>query len=117
MMYTSGWPKNQNRCCHSKGSPCSVGLKNWVPTSRSLSSIPLASATLGMERITISEVTRIAQANKGMRSRLIPGARCLRMVAVSTTATDSAATSVKVTICAQMSARLPTPYSGPESGT
>ena len=20
-MYTSGWPKNQNRCCHSSGSP------------------------------------------------------------------------------------------------
>ena len=20
-MYTSGWPKNQNRCCHSSGEP------------------------------------------------------------------------------------------------
>jgi hypothetical protein len=39
------------------------------------------------------------------------------MVAVSSTATASAATSVKVTICAQMSTRLPGENSGPASGT
>ena len=37
-------------------------------------------------------------------------------VAVRLTAAASAATSVKVTICAQMSARLPTAYCGPDKG-
>ena len=36
---------------------------------------------------------------------------------MSSTATDSAATSVKVIICAQKSTRLPGENSGPESGT
>jgi hypothetical protein len=39
------------------------------------------------------------------------------MVATSSTATASAATSVNVTICAQKSVRLPGEYSGPASGT
>src|SRR5437867_930239 len=34
-MYTSGWPNNQNRCCHSKGSPPLVALKKFVPIIRS----------------------------------------------------------------------------------
>ena len=38
------------------------------------------------------------------------------MVATSTTAAASAATSVKVIICAQMSARLPGENCGPDSG-
>jgi hypothetical protein len=35
MMYTSGWAKNQKRCCQSNGSPPSAGLNRCVPTSRS----------------------------------------------------------------------------------
>ena len=26
MMYTSGWPRNQNRCCQSSGVPPSWGI-------------------------------------------------------------------------------------------
>src|SRR5229473_1272082 len=46
-MYTSGWPKNQNKCCHSSGDPplCPVscpftvtsGTKKLVPKLRSIS--------------------------------------------------------------------------------
>ena len=34
-MYTSGWPKNQNRCCQMMGSPPPVGSKKLVPNWRS----------------------------------------------------------------------------------
>ena len=30
-MYTSGWPKNQNRCCHSIGAPPASASKMWAP--------------------------------------------------------------------------------------
>src|SRR5882724_10709769 len=55
-MYTSGWPKNQNKCCHKSGEPplCPVnwpfnvtnGTKKLVPRLRSISSrIPAESST------------------------------------------------------------------------
>ncbi len=34
-MYTSGWPKNQKRCCQMMGSPPPVGSKKLVPNWRS----------------------------------------------------------------------------------
>ena len=75
-----------------------------------------ASATDGIEKMIITATTSIAQANSGMRDRVMPGARVLRMVHASTTAAASAATSVKVIICAQMSARLPGENCGPDNG-
>ena len=80
-----------------------------MPTSRSDSNRLDARATDGIEKMTISDVTNVDQTNNGILASVIPGARCFRIVAVSVTATASAATSVKVTICAQMSARLPMP--------
>ena len=77
----------------------------------------LASTTAGMAKITISEVTSMAQTKSGTRSSDMPGARIFRMVTASCTDTASPATSLKVIICAQTSGRLPGPYSGPESGT
>jgi hypothetical protein len=52
MMYTSGCPKNQNRCCQSTGEPWSVGSKKWVPKWRSVSSIVTAAATTGRAMIS-----------------------------------------------------------------
>ena len=52
-----------------------------------------------------------------MRASVMPGARVARMVATSSTATQSAATSVNVIICAQKSVRLPGEKSDAESGT
>ena len=34
-MYTSGWPKNQKRCCQMMGSPPPAGSKKLVPNWRS----------------------------------------------------------------------------------
>jgi len=47
----------------------------------------------------------------------MPGARCLNAVAIVPAATAIDATSVKVIICAQVSARLPGENWGPLSGT
>ena len=52
-----------------------------------------------------------------MRFSDMPGARCLKIVVISCTATASDDISVKVIICAQKSVRLPGEYSGPDSGT
>jgi hypothetical protein len=62
-------------------------------------------------------VTRIDQAKSGIRLSDMPGARCLRIVVISSTAPASAATSVKVISWAQTSVRFPGLYSGPASGT
>jgi hypothetical protein len=67
--------------------------------------------------MTQKEVTSMAQTNSGIRSSDMPGARCFSTVTTISTATASAAISVKVIICARMSARLPLPYCGRESGT
>ena len=75
-----------------------------------------ASATDGIAKMIMTAMTSIAQANRGIRASVMPGARVLRIVATSTTAAASAETSVKVIICAQMSARLPGENCGPESG-
>ena len=69
-----------------------------------------------MAKMIIEPSTNIAQANNGIRASVIPGARALRMVQTRTTAAASAATSVYVTICAQMSVCLPGEYWGPDSG-
>ena len=52
-----------------------------------------------------------------MRLSVMPGARFLKMVTISSMAPTSAAISVKVIVWAQTSTRLPGEYSGPASGT
>ena len=61
----------------------------------------------GIARMIRKDVTSIAQAKRGMRSSVMPGALCFRIVTTSSTATARAAISVNVTVWAQMSARLP----------
>ena len=73
--------------------------------------------TAGMAKMIRNAVTNIAHTKSGILSRVMPGARCLRTVTMISTATASAETSVKVIICAQMSARFPGEYSGPDRGT
>src|SRR5439155_9468262 len=107
----------QNKCCHNSTSPPSDGLKKWVPTRRSRINDVLATTIAGIARMIKNEVTSIDQTNSGMRSSDIPGARCFNTVTTISTATASADSSVKVIICAQISARLPEPYCGPDNGT
>jgi hypothetical protein len=61
--------------------------------------------------------TSIAQTKSGIRLSVMPGARVLKIVTISSTAATSAATSVKVTVWAQTSTRLPGENSGPARGT
>ena len=77
----------------------------------------VATTIAGNDRMMVKAVTSIAQTNSGMRSSVMPGARCLNTVTTISTAMASAAISVKVIIWAQTSARLPAPNCGPDSGT
>ncbi|MNJ29216.1 hypothetical protein D3C77_237760 [compost metagenome] len=80
MMYTSGWPKNQNRCWYMTGSPPPAGSKKLVPKLRSVSSMVIAPARTGSENSSRKAVIRMPQANSGIRCRVMPGARMLKMV-------------------------------------
>src|SRR5919202_7097583 len=79
-METSGWPKNQKRCCHRRGSPPLAGLKKPVPKLRSKYNKIVATVMLGKEKTIKNEVTSWAQTNNGMRLNFMPGARKLKMV-------------------------------------
>ena len=115
-MYTSGWAKNQNMCCHSRWSPPSAWLKKCVPTSRSSARQLDAIITDGIAKMIMKATTRNAQTMSGMRVIDMPGARCLKIVTTRFTAVASADSSVKVIICAQTSTRLPGEKAGPDSG-
>src|SRR3954471_21720512 len=106
MMYTSGWPKNQNRCWNSSASPPRSTSKKCVATRRSRISAVLAIITAGIAKITMNDVTTCAQTKIGLRFSDMPGARSLNAVVMIDTATASDATSVHVIICAQTSGRL-----------
>ena len=69
----------------------------------------LATMTAGIAKITMNDVTTIAQTNTGIRFSDMPGARILNAVTMISTATAIADTSVNVIICAHTSARLPMP--------
>jgi len=77
----------------------------------------LASITDGMAKRIMNAVTSIAQTKSGRRASVMPGARSLKTVAITTIAASRPESSVKVIICAQTSARLPGVYCGPASGT
>lgn len=67
-MYTSGWPKNQNKCWYRMGSPPPAGSKKAVFKLRSVSSIVIAPARTGKDNNKRTAVIRTAQTNKGIRS-------------------------------------------------
>lgn len=79
-MYTSGWPKNQNRCWNSSGSPPPAGSKKWVPKLRSASSMVMAPPSTGTASSSRKAVTSIDHTNSGILCRVMPGARMLKMV-------------------------------------
>ena len=74
-MYTSGWPKNQNRCSYKTGSPPPAGSKKVVLKFRSVNNIVIAPAKTGNESNNSTAVTKIDQTNKGILCKVIPGAR------------------------------------------
>ncbi|KEF07506.1 hypothetical protein DF17_08110 [Streptomyces rimosus] len=85
MMYTSGWPKNQNRCCQSKAPPLAAS-KTCAPNLRSASSAKRAAASTGKASRTSTPVSRTFQVKIGMRNIVMPGARIQMMVVMKLTA-------------------------------
>jgi hypothetical protein len=67
-MYTSGCPKNQNRCWYRIGSPPPDGSKNDVLKFRSVRSIVMAPANTGKARSRRIVVIRIDHENSGILS-------------------------------------------------
>ena len=121
-MYTSGWPKNQNRCCHSKGEPplcgisCSLttsppGTKKLVPALRSSNSrMPPASNTGNPRRLRIAVTSQFQQVN-GICIMLNPGRRlsstvAMKLMALSVDATQNTARLMIQSVC-------PPPCPGP----
>ena len=83
-MYTSGWPKNQKRCCQSIAPPF-AGSKICVPKSRSDSSPRSAAASGGNARRTRIEVSNTFQEKIDIRNIVIPGARIVKIVVMKLT--------------------------------
>ena len=88
-MYTSGWPKNQNRCWNSTGSPPPCGSKKDVPKLRSQISMVIAPASTGTDSTNSHAVTSDAHTNSGSLCIVIPGARMLKMVVMKFIAPSS----------------------------
>lgn len=65
-IYTSGCPKNQNRCWNRIGSPPPHGSKNEVFRLRSVSSIVIAAARTGRASSNIMAVIITDQTNNGI---------------------------------------------------
>ncbi len=85
MMYTSGWPKNQNRCCHSSAPPFATS-KMCAPNFRSTSRANSAAARTGKASSTRTPVRSTFQVKIGMRNIVMPGARMQTMVVMKLTA-------------------------------
>jgi hypothetical protein len=73
-MWTSGWPKNHDRCCQSIPPPFSR-LKTSEPRCRSDSSAKKAAVSGGNATRMRMLVVKIPQQKIGIRKRAIPGAR------------------------------------------
>ncbi len=84
-MYTSGWPKNQKRCCHRIAPPFSAS-KTCAPNWRSASSTSRAAASTGKASRTSTEVSSTFQVKIGMRNMVTPGARMQMIVVMKLTA-------------------------------
>src|SRR6516162_8554369 len=124
-MYTSGCPKNQNKCCHKSGEPplCPVrtpltvtsGTKKLVPRLRSISSrIPAESRTPNASSPRIA-VTNHAQHVSGMRIKVMPFARMSRVVVMKFSAPINAPMQKIAILIIQRSAPRPSP--GPADGS
>ncbi len=85
MMYTSGCPKNQNRCCHRIGPPTAES-KMCAPSSRSASSESSAPPRIGNAISTSRLVTSVFHTKIGIRNMVIPGARMQMIVVMKLTA-------------------------------
>jgi hypothetical protein len=79
-MYTSGCPKNQNKCWYKIGSPPPVGSKKDVLKFRSVSSMVMAQASTGKDSSKRTAVIRTDHTNKGIESKFIEEDRIFMIV-------------------------------------
>ena len=106
--YTSGCARNQKRCCQSIGLPppaqlwmtCwlrtrPVGMKKFVPATRSMNCMRPAASSGGKARRSRKAVTNCAQTKKGSRIQVMPGARSWMIVAMKLTEPSSDAVMLK----------------------
>ena len=99
--YTSGWARNQNRCCHSSGLPppaaatCSPpttnpdGRKKLVPARRSISWKMAAAWRGGNASSSRNAVTSCDHTKNGRRKNVSPSARRWMMVTMKLRAPSS----------------------------
>jgi len=69
-IYTSGWPKNQNKCWKSTGSPPPVGSKNEVLMFRSNNNIVIPPANTGKLKTNKKAVTHTLIKKRGILNQL-----------------------------------------------
>lgn len=81
-MYTSGCPKNQNKCWYKIGSPPPDGSKNEVFKLRSVKSIVIAPAKTGNDKINKIAVIKIDHGNSGIWFNFILFGIILRIVQI-----------------------------------
>lgn len=81
-IYTSGCPKNQNKCWYRIGSPPPEGSKKEVLKFRSVSSIVMAPANTGRDKSSRIAVIKTAQTISGIRIIVIFSLRILITVVI-----------------------------------
>jgi hypothetical protein len=81
-MYTSGCPKNQNRCWYKIGSPPPATSKNEVLKFLSVNTIVIPPANTGKDNNNKTAVTTTAQPNKANLCNLIPGLLIFSIVVI-----------------------------------
>jgi hypothetical protein len=85
MMYTSGWPKNQNRCCHRIAPPL-ADSNTCACKCRSTQSTSSAAVRMGKASSTSRLVTMMFQVKIGIRNIVMPGQRSVITVVTMLTA-------------------------------
>lgn len=65
-IYTSGWPKNQNKCWYKIGSPPPEGSKKVVFRFRSVNSIVMPAARTGSDSSNRTAVISTDHTNRGV---------------------------------------------------
>jgi len=81
-MYTSGCPKNQNKCWYKIGSPPPLGSKNDVLKLRSVNNIVIAPANTGSDKSNKIVVINTDHTNKGICSKDISFGRIFIIVVI-----------------------------------
>jgi hypothetical protein len=117
MMYTSGCPNTQKRCCQRSGSPPCSGTKKLVSPFRSSSSIAVPTISGVNPKMIMKAVTSMAHPKTGIRLMDIPGARIRSTATIISAAAPMAATSATLSAMSHQSMLSPGDHCRLVSGT